>query len=323
MEKRRKRPAPPFVLGSHFLRAPHNSKAGSALLELADFLNTLGALTGGGEKNLQAQLRGRDGSVHLGLQDVCSWAHGLAKLLVESYLYHQDSWKSQAQLYLGSYDKGKVRRPTHLQRLIMEWSPDFHWLGLLKACQKHPHLWEEVELAISRHPDPCPEKRWLALANQCRNDSSVWLKSLETEGLSSGLLQILREFAWAPPLWRIEFAAQRIREQKVAPAMMVHLLESCLCSLEEARELPKSHDAYTLLENHLLERIESSGESVPPKLLVSIRSVCTRLEIVDRAIESLSLQDPLRRVRFGSRPGKSWLTNFREECREIIALRNS
>ena len=117
--KRRKRPSPPLVLKPYFGRFPIGGERESYLLELAGFLDRRKLLTDGGSKNLGQGLRGRNQVVSLGLQDVRSYAHGLVQSLAEA---PAEQWSEITEQYFLTYDKAKPRRPTHLQRLYLEWS---------------------------------------------------------------------------------------------------------------------------------------------------------------------------------------------------------
>ena len=316
MAKRRKRPSPPLVLTPLFGRYPACSERGSLLINLARFLEGRNLLTDGGVKNLKMGLEGRNGVVSLGLQDVRSYAHGLVRDLLTQA---PSQWTSATQTYFETYDKGKPRRPTHLQRLYLDWSRDLDWTGLLQACRDHSHLWAELALALDRLEDDSVDKDMLELALKCRECLQPWRSAFVSPGSAKQeLLTLLRVLTRDLPAPRL--------------ALLVEIAETCTgredwagslvicshCDYSQARRLRRQGLCYEPLERIALLNLEQ--QQFDPLFISAFRSFVQSGQSIERLFESISPQDPVRQAVFGSRPGTSWLEAQKEEMYRLIEL---
>lgn len=288
------------MLKSTFCRVREGTESSRCLLSLAHFLDARGLLTDGGRLSLASGLRGRGGVLSLTTQDVRSSAHGLARDLWE--VREPARWASIAESYYERYDRGKPRRPTRLQRLMMAWSPDLGPLGLLEACATHPRLWSELELALRLGSSEDHEAGLLATAlavRQC-HDWTPWLTRLENRnGCPSELLELLpllphpaetvrlawlSEQSWLPAPARLLACRRRVFAPSV---MMPQALREMTCGL-----------------------IQSSRGAVEARWLGVLRGYRWPAAEVSRLGASLDPQDPVHRIVFGPRPGRSWLAEL-------------
>ncbi|MCA9780490.1 MAG: hypothetical protein KC800_27390, partial [Candidatus Eremiobacteraeota bacterium] len=270
MKKRRKRPAPPLVLQPHFARFPREGRKARALLDLACFLSGRNLLTDGGSKNLAQGLRGRNGVVSLGLQDVRSYAHGLVGNLLRA---KEEHWQTLAEQYFLTYDKGKPRRPTHLQRLYLDWSNDLSWPGLLRASRHHPFLWPEIELALERLEDESLDRTLLSLAVRCRASVEPWEESFES-GERAALLQLLPLLPADDFRHRLPWLAAQATRPQDTEAWGFELIRACHLNFPDARSLRDLDFERANLEQVALQHLPESDE-FDPVFISAFRSFVT------------------------------------------------
>ena len=315
--KRRKRPSPPLVLKPHFGRFPIGGERESFLLELARFLGRRKLLTDGGAKNLEQGLRGRNRVVSLGLQDVRSYAHGLVQSLVEA---PADQWEEMAERYFLTYDKAKPRRPTHLQRLYLEWSHGLSWPGLLRAVRNHPFLWPEIELALERLEDECLDGALLALALRCRNSVQPWVESFE-KGDRATLLQLLPLLAADDYRQRVPWLATAADRWDSTQAWGIELVRACHLSFVESLQLRDLEFDRQALERVALHHLPKASRD--PLFISAFRSFVTAQATLDQLMAAIPRDDRIRYAVFGPRPGRLWLEAQKAEMLKLIELRSS
>lgn len=315
MSKRRKRPAPPLVLKPVFGRFPVGSSREARLIELARFLEGRNCLTDGGSKSLAEGLRGRNQVVSLGLQDVRSYAHGLVSQLIDQ---PAEEWAGSTTVYFETYDKGKPRRPTHLQRLYLEWSRDFSWPGLLEACGDHPHLWEEISRALQRIDDNSLDKDMLSLALNCRDRWTPWKAAFGKDSSRRRELLILLPYI-SILSQRICWLADTARTMTGREAWSREMILACHGSFLEARQLGSLEFCRESLERVALANLDQ--ELFDPVFVSAFRSFVQNRATIERLMEAIRDDDPIRRVVFGPRPGVSWLGAQKEEMLRLIELR--
>lgn len=303
MSRRRALPAPPLVIKPVFLRVPVGSPQGDFLLELAAFLGRRGLLTDGGKLKLSDGLQGRNSVLSLTLQDVRSWAHGLTLELVEMGAQEEVVWKQRLQHYLGRYDKGKPRKPTRLQRLLLEWSRDRSWRGLLLASDHQPHLWDELETALS-WPDDSYDASQLQLASRCQQHHSwlPWRVQFEAREVSADLLELLAYLPHPCLLERAAYLAELAKEccrlSKI-PQWAEHLGPAC-----RPWELPEHARLLSPIGEAMLRVLGQSELPLEPTLI----GLLPKLGCERDAIASLVERDEsLGKISYGPRPGTSWL----------------
>ena len=285
------------------------------------YLRDLGLLTKGGLGNLEIGLKGRNNVVSLGLQDVRSWAHGLVEELIPQ-LSCKEMWESTTSVYTQSFDRGKPRRPTHLQRLYLEWSSDYSWPGLIRACKTHPQLWTQLQVALERLEDRDPEYEILDLALRCQNSLDPWVSKFEGDpSLRGALLVLLPLLNLATPARRVSFLAELASGSSIPPVLASAVIKATLCSFAEAKVLAKHEFNRVVLEKLGLSLMEQYQEEfVDPYLVASFRSFITSEKARERLLKSIPVDDPIRKVNFGSRPGTSWLACLADEMGQIIWL---
>ena len=316
--RRRKLPAPPLVLQPHFARIPSDSSKAERLLALGRFLAQHGLLTDGGVKSLDNGLRGRNDVRSLGLQDVRSWAHGL---VVELWLAEPQEWMTLFEDYRRRFDKGKPRRPNALQRLYLEWSPDYSWPGLLDACRVHGFLWERLDEALARLHDDHPERPLLSLASQCRTNMTAWDDAWR-QGVTdpSVLLQLLFKVSRHDErLPRLSAIAASVRLDEELPSWAYFVIAACCCSFDEARTTRPS----VCLEDLARSVLDAFDGMHQAEFLCGFRAFLSREDTLQKLMAGLSPADPLQRVTYGARPGIRWIESLREELEQLIALRSS
>ena len=314
MPKRRKLPAPPLVLQPKFARYLQGTEEEKTLLRLAHFLEQRKMLTDGGEQSLQDGLRGRNSVVSLGLQDVRSYAHGLVQKLLT---HPETAWSTATDLYFETYDRGKPRRPTHLQRLFLEWSRDLSWPGLLEAAVHHPFLWPELKLALSRLEEASTERTLLTLALRCRKGFEAWIEVYETAPEQRcDLLALLPHLQGAPPQKRVPWLASRV-EEFTERAIGRRAITACLCDFPQARALRSLDFKREALEQVGLKHLSDAEED--PVFISAFRSFVTQPKTVQRVFAAVPPHSQLHRIVFGPRPGRSWLEAQREEMLSLLS----
>lgn len=286
-------------------------------MELAGFLDRRKLLTDGGSKNLGQGLRGRNQVVSLGLQDVRSYAHGLVQSLAEA---PAEQWSEITEQYFLTYDKAKPRRPTHLQRLYLEWSHDLSWPGLLRACRHHPFLWPEIELALERLEEECLDRTLLTLALRCRTAVQPWVDCFEN-GDRAALLQLLPLLPADDFRQRLPWLAAAATRWDATQAWGWELVRACHLDFAEARELCDLD-----FDRRALERVafhHLPGEAFDPVFVSAFRSFATTPETVERLLVAIPSADRIRYAVFGPRPGRLWLDVQKAEMLKLIELRSS
>lgn len=317
MAKRRKLPAPPLVLGRHIARLPEGSQQVDVLRALGIFLERKDLLTDGGKKSLQNELRGRNHIVSLGLQDVKSCAHGLAESLWTCG--SEELWPGLTEEYFQTYDRGKPRRPTHLQRLYLEWSPTLDWVGLLRILPHHPFLWKELQLALERIEDPLVDKDCLLLALACRQSVEPWRAAWAEAKLAPEYLLRLLPHLELPLDRRL-----RILGQLPPSADSQDWVRACHCRPSQARGVGLANQELGQLETRAMKILgQVDSEFLDPLFVSAFRAFVTCENTVIHLADSISPVDPLRRVVYGARPGRAWLLGLLDELRELIALRSA
>lgn len=298
---RQRRPAPPLVLHPVLVRLSAARPEAARLQRLADLLGQRGLLTDGGQLSRDRGLRGRGGMMSLQAQDVRAVAHALVLELWQEA--EEGRWSELADDYFQRYDRGKRRRPHRLQRLYLEWSADLGWRGLLQACRRHPRLYGELRQALLCLDAELPERRWLEVALRVLQGEpwSLWRELHEQLGSPAEWLDMLvylpsptlRERLWwldqeAPRrAWPTEAVLLSCRALESGPLEMpAGLVERCLTLLEQAEHLEPSWLA--VLRPYRW----------PRKALERLWSACER-------------HPELARIRYGARPGRSWLEDLR------------
>lgn len=314
MTSRRKLPSPPLVLSPYLAREYEGTRAAQRVRELALFLAEKNILTQGGIKNLEQNLSGRNEAVSLSLQDVRSWAHGLVQELLATELSTPQDWHRCLVRYTSRFDKGKPRRPTHLQRLYLQWSDDLSWPGLLQATRDHRGIWDELGVALERMDDDSEDKRLLVLAGQCRETPAAWTTRWETDpSRRSELLRLLPLLESAALPWRVkvvlDILAQRVRDWPPVSA----LVQALRCTIVEARALTEFPLEVIELEALAVAYCQHSKGVMDPLFLAGLRGFVTSRSTVEEVFATLAPGDPLRRVTYGSRPGHSWLKVYKNE----------
>lgn len=311
--RRRALPAPPLVLQPVFVRVHSSSPEAPDLRKLGAFLKGRGLLTDGGEMKLEQGLEGQSGMLSLTLQDVRAWAHGLVLELTESGLAEQARWPQMADSYFASFDKGKPRKPTRLQRLIQSWSADQTWRGLLEACHRQSGLWSDLERALE-YQGGLPEEPLLQLALDChrQGDWSPWRQSygegwtdlpVQTQTRSLELLALILEPCHQE---RAGFLATLAQRGHASPSLVrAALAGGTQLSAEQKQRFRDS----------LLACLESAKSPPEARDLVLFKALGWSPELLPR-LQALSHRNPrLAQVTYGPRPGRNWLEEFLNELR--------
>lgn len=297
---RRRLPAPPLVLQPVFCRVRQGTEPAARLLEMARFLQSRGLLTDGGALSLQAGLRGRGGVLSLTTQDVRASAHGLARDL---WGEQDDSrWAATAEQYYERFDRGKPRRPTRLQRLLIAWSSDLGPQGLLKACATHPRLWDDLAQALAQQElhDADSALLSIALSVHQRQHWGPWLEHFEISSMVQEMLEML-------PLLPFPTQSERLAwlEQRVAAPASGRLLA---CRREGTPvQMPEA------LRTLTIELVASAPGAVDPRWLGVLRGYRWPRDEVIRLRASLEPDDPVYRIVYGPRPGQPWLVELLEK----------
>ena len=320
--KRRKLPAPPLILSPYLIRLHEVSPKVEQMLRLARFLDDKKLLTDGGRRNLEEGFVGRNERRSLSAQDVRGWAHALVLELWEKN-ENADDWETICEEYFCRFDRGKPRKPNHLQRLCLEWSPDLHWTGLLATAFRHPFLWGELELAVSRLDAEHAERRVLEVALRAKDEPLAWCEAWEGRAVPrSSLLRLWRVLANLSPDRRVQEIGQRVDEVSPRTTLGQLALESVLLSSSQARRLEVAVDVMGRLELFSLQVLSSLDDFVTPTALAAFRGFVTDPETT-RSLERLvGKQDPVRRVTFGPRPGQNWFSTLLKELQELSELRS-
>lgn len=314
MSKRRKLPAPPLVLEPYLVRLLDDGRILDRMLEFGDFLRRHSLLTDGGVKNLELRWEGRNGFRTISSQDVRGWAHAL---VLEMWPLPREGWESARQDYFSRFDKGKPRRPNHLQRLYLEWSRDRCWSGLLKAAAHHSFLWSELSLAVERLKPDYPERALLQIALRSLDGGDAWESAWQEGSLESVELLALLPFLPWPVEKRLELL-QEIAQPSLPPALHYPLLSACRVEMEAALSLP----SFPGLEEFANRLLPCQREQHQAEFFCGFRAFARSREMVTELFQGLSNEDPLLRVRYGARPGKRWLDGMREELEHLIELRS-
>ncbi len=318
--RRRKRSAPPLVLQQIIARVREDEGAAALLLSLGAFLAQRDLLTRGGRKNLEAGLTSMHGSLTLGLQDVRSSGQALAVELWKMGSDGKDRWAERADLYFLQYDRGKPRRPTRLQRLYLDWSRDLGWLGLLQSCSTHPQLWRELGDALSFPTENVLERRLLEIALRSWEGQGWggWIEEFETA--RAFRMELLILLPWLPGVavgrrlrWLLEQGGV-LEHSDPLPEWTEALIRACACRTAAERSRVRQEE----LDLRPLERLawrllERPGVMLGPELVAAFRVLASHPETPGRLERSLSAESPLRRIRFGSRPGRCWWTEILDE----------
>lgn len=312
MTKRHRLPAPPLVLDPILVRVENLNV--DRLRKLAAFLLRRGHLTDGGRKALEDGLEGRNGFCSLTGQDVRGWAQALA---LELWGACESNWEAVHQDYFLRFDRGKPRRPSHLQRLYIQWSSDFSWPGLLRRARTHPWLWDDLALAVARLPPEHPERGLLSLALSARSaPGALEAARLKGDVPRSVLFCLARHLPW-PAFTRLEFL------ERAAPGCDLEEAYSlvCACSLPfaEAASLPPLPGLERVAETLLPHCIDHHRA----EFFTGFRAFLRKSALLEPLWASLSIGDPLRRVRFGPRPGVEWRLAVDRELRLLIESRLS
>lgn len=319
-EKRRKLPAPPLVLTPYLVRMADNHRLASALLEFAGFLERRGALTDGGRKNLALELHGRNGSVSLSAQDVRSWAHAFVVEVFPRDAFEPALWAQNLESYQARFDKGKRRRPTHLQRLYLEWSRDQSWPGLLEVLPKHPHLWAELSLALERLSEPSLDRFLLEVAVACRREVSLnpWEEAFSQSGDEGQEALFQLYFYLSPARKRVpRLSRLAVPEGIKSEQWTRNLIRACHASFEEARALRGEEFDRTSLCRQAL-RLFTPDQHQDPFLLGAFRSFIDSHQTIERLSASIASDDPVRRICLGARPGRNWLQSLLDELHSLV-----
>jgi len=286
------------------------------LLDLAEFLRRRELLTDGGGRSLSEGLLGRNDFVSLGLQDVRSHAHGL---VVKLLLLSSDSWAACTEEYFQTYDRGKPRRPTHLQRLYLQWSSDLDWPGLLKACRHHPTLWPEIETALSRLEEPSQDKAMLTLALRCFTTPDAWREAFEEDDADrSSLLRLLPLLPVDRAQSRLLWLADTATKHPTEVAWGIELIRACHLDFLEARALRTLEFNRAALERMGLSCL--GQERFDAVFVSAFRSFVLHRETVAQLFAAIGTEDPLRRAVFGPRPGVLWLEAQKAEMLRFTEL---
>ena len=321
--KRRKLPAPPLILSPYLIQLHEVSPKVHQLLKLARFLEAKKLLTDGGCRNLKEGLKGRNERRSLSAQDVRGWAHALVLELWKCN-EHEEDWDALHEEYFRRYDRGKPRRPTHLQRLCLEWSPDLHWTGLLVTAFRHPFLWQELELAVSRLDLDHAERGVLEVALKAREEPSAWIEAWEATSVDRGnLLRLWRVLASLSPEQKVREIGLRLERLSPSSKLGRLALESVLLSPSQARELEVSQSVSGRLERFSLQVLAELDDFVTPAALAAFRGFVRQPGTPQQLEALVSDDDPIRRVTFGPRPGRNWFFSLLEELRELSELRLS
>jgi hypothetical protein len=275
-------------------------------------LQQRGLLTDGGAVKLAGGLRGRGGVLSLTTQDVRGSAHGLTREL----LLEPDAtlWPELADNYYRRYDRGKSRRPSRLQRLYLQWSFDQGPLGLLEACRSHPHLWSELREVLGplRWEEEELDRMLLWLACQVREerDESCWLLAYqERSAWRPRLVELLPLLPYPILEQRLAWLAARAEDTQ-CPWQEALLLACRLTEPQpEAVPMPPSLIALTL------RLVKAAPEGVDPAWLAVLRPYRWPAGQLERLQASLRPGDPVRRIVYGARPGRSWWEQLWETLR--------
>lgn len=313
MPKRRTLPPPPLVIRPILVRISANSPNRGKFLDLAHFLAKKRLLTDGGVKNLEKGFVGRNETCSLSTQDVRGWAQYLIANLWEA---DSSSWEGLSEQYFATYDKQKPRRPNHLQRLYLEWSPDYSWPGLLRAAREHPAIWDRLQVATDSLRDDHPQVEVLKIALASRNTLSAWDRTQKQESLPKPqlilLLGSLVHHDWLERLSRFEKVAVTIQDSQLAYLLICQLA----CSVTAAKRFPPCPNL-----EELARRRVSDARFHDVNFLCGHRAFIRTEKDLETLMASLHQDDPIRRVRFGPRPGVEWLSCFKQELESLIALR--
>ena len=225
-----------------------------------------------------------------------------------------------AEQYFLTYDKAKPRRPTHLQRLYLEWSHDLSWSGLLLAVRTHPFLWPEIELALERLEDECLDRTVLRLALECRTSVRPWVESFE-KGDRTSLLQLLPLLPADDFRLRLPWLATAADRWDAGQAWGIELVRACHLNFVEALQLRRLEFDREVLERVALHHLpEAAGD---PVFVSAFRSFVTTPDTVDRLMAAIPQEDRIRYAVFGPRPGRLWLDAQKAEMLKLIELRSS
>ena len=301
---RRRLPAPPLVLRPIFLRVTEGTAEAQQLVELAQFLQGQAMLTGGGESKLKLGLTGLGRQCSLTLQDVRSWAHGLVEELI-SCLANPERWPEKKQRYLSTYDRGKPRRPTHIQRLYQRWSSDLDWTGLIAAAQRHPRIWSDIEHAVSFLETPSQEKHILELALHLKHsqDWSVWKRQFEQNGeYQRAYLRLLPLTGQATLQQRVDWLEDFLSRKPAEKNLRIPFV---LCALKHRGE-PIFKGSCPSLFSLNIETIEETSGRVEPLLLYALLTTLNRPDSLPILQELVAPTDPILSIGYGARPGVNW-----------------
>jgi hypothetical protein len=281
---------------------------------LSNFLGQRGLLTDGGSLNLARGLRGRGGVLSLTTQDVRASAHGLARDLLEEP--NPARWAPLAEAYYGRYDRGKPRRPTRLQRLFLEWSPDLGPLGMLEACQTHHRLWQAVGDALPFQDPEDRERQLLEVALAVRESSSwdFWRQAFDSKASWRPDLLAMLPLLPQPPLQqRLAWLAGQAKEPR--QLWSEGLLLAC-------RRPPGSVpvDLPSPLRELLLQLVTTSPREVDGRWLGLLRGYRCGADYLEKLAGSLHVEDPIHRIVYGARPGRSWLAELWHDLRQVANL---
>lgn len=322
MTKRRRLPAPPLILQPHLIRLPEVSGRLPELVALAKFLEARRLLTDGGVKNLSEGFVGRNEQRTLSGQDVRSWAQALVLELWDCEA--PTEWEGVAERYFARYDRGKPRRPTHLQRLYLEWSRDFSWPGLLRAASHHPNLWTDLGWALERLDDDHPERPILELALAAKDNVGAWHSGWSMATVSR------RELLRLLPLLPSFTIPERVRTlsglvSEIDPSSLLARvgISASLLSYSQSRDLDMDRSELLVLEDFANRSLEYFPLPVEPSCIAAFRTFVTRRSTLELLLDQLDERDPIRRVSFGPRPGVLWLDAFVREMNALIELRSS
>ena len=264
---------------------------------MARFLQSRGLLTDGGILSLQAGLRGRGGVLSLTTQDVRASAHGLTRDLWRE----QDNsrWTVTAEQYYERFDRGKPRRPTRLQRLLIAWSSDLGAQGLLKACATHPRLWEDLAEALAQQKLHDTDSALLTIALSVHHGQhwGPWLEHFEISTMTQEMLEMLPLLPYPTESERLAWLEQRV----AAPAS-----GRLLACRRKGAPIPMPKALRTLT----VDLIASAPGAVDPRWLGVLRGYSWPGDEVARLRANLDPADPVHKIVYGPRPGQPWLVEL-------------
>ncbi len=304
--RRRALPAPPLVLKRILARLCAHDADAQRLLRLGRFLEGERLLTDGGVKKLAEGLRSNNGFVSLTVDDVRSWGQALTVLLWQS---REESWPALQADYFATYDRGKPRRPTRIQRLLLDWSPERDVAGLFQACLRAPDIIGQVREALA-YPseEPAPGRALAASLEALEQESAApWVASYGADPQARPhLLAILPHLTSPAYAERLEWLACRLESSPTESEAAI-LRAGRPPRLDPKLRLDPEQLAARLLAERAWWHLERTPGAPEPPILGLLWAVAPRDAETVRRLDGLLCPDSRwRQVGYGADRLNAW-----------------